>query len=122
MEDDEYGDDVPQLVTLDEHLSDTLSSKLKGFSDAEQNKPENLEEDSKKVPITILTGKIRAYDFELNPGYLGSGKTTLLNYILNEQHGKKIAVILNGTNVLRPTIANLKNLEIVSFSCEFGSN
>jgi len=37
-----------------------------------------------KVPITIVTG------------YLGAGKTTLMNYILNEQHGKKIAVILNG--------------------------
>ncbi|MCJ1255531.1 hypothetical protein MMC24_003347 [Lignoscripta atroalba] len=37
-----------------------------------------------KVPITIITG------------YLGAGKTTLLNYILKEQHGKKIAVILNG--------------------------
>lgn len=29
-------------------------------------------------------------------GYLGAGKTTLMNYILNERHGKKIAVILNG--------------------------
>lgn len=29
-------------------------------------------------------------------GYLGSGKTTLVNYILKEQHGKRIAVILNG--------------------------
>jgi ABC-type molybdenum transport system ATPase subunit/photorepair protein PhrA len=29
-------------------------------------------------------------------GYLGAGKTTLMNYILEEQHGKKIAVILNG--------------------------
>lgn len=37
-----------------------------------------------KVPLTIVTG------------YLGSGKTTLVNYILKEQHGKKIAVILNG--------------------------
>ncbi|OAT04042.1 CobW domain-containing protein [Blastomyces gilchristii SLH14081] len=37
----------------------------------------------KKVPITIVTG------------YLGAGKTTLLNYILGEEHGKKIAVILN---------------------------
>ena len=26
---------------------------------------------------------------------LGAGKTTLLNYILTEQHHKKIAVILN---------------------------
>lgn len=29
-------------------------------------------------------------------GYLGAGKTTLLNYILTAEHGKKIAVILNG--------------------------
>lgn len=29
-------------------------------------------------------------------GYLGAGKTTLMNYILTKQHGKKIAVILNG--------------------------
>ncbi|XP_048662734.1 COBW domain-containing protein 1 [Marmota marmota marmota] len=36
-----------------------------------------------KIPVTIITG------------YLGAGKTTLLNYILTEQHSKKIAVILN---------------------------
>lgn len=29
-------------------------------------------------------------------GYLGAGKTTLVNHIITEQHGKKIAVILNG--------------------------
>ena len=38
---------------------------------------------SRKVPVTIITGQ------------LGSGKTTLLNYVLTEQHSKKIAVILN---------------------------
>ena len=38
-------------------------------------------------PTTALTGVL---------GYLGAGKTTLVNYILREQHGKRIAVILNG--------------------------
>ncbi|KAM9959310.1 hypothetical protein ACTFIR_000382 [Dictyostelium discoideum] len=38
---------------------------------------------NKKVPVTLITG------------FLGSGKTTFLNYILNENHGKKIAVIQN---------------------------
>lgn len=35
------------------------------------------------IPVTVITG------------YLGAGKTTLLNFILTEQHEKKIAVILN---------------------------
>ncbi len=37
----------------------------------------------KLIPITLLTG------------YLGAGKTTLMNYILNNQEGYRVAVIVN---------------------------
>lgn len=33
--------------------------------------------------------------FSLDMSFSGAGKTTLLNYILTEQHNKRIAVILN---------------------------
>lgn len=36
-----------------------------------------------RIPVTLLTG------------YLGAGKTTLMNYILNNQTGYKVAVIVN---------------------------
>lgn len=37
----------------------------------------------KRVPLTILTG------------YLGAGKSTLIKHILTQQHGHRIAVIVN---------------------------
>jgi G3E family GTPase len=35
------------------------------------------------IPVSVITG------------YLGAGKTTLLNRLLTQEHGKKVAVIVN---------------------------
>lgn len=48
-----------------------------------QGNDESVSQQSSSVGVTLITG------------YLGSGKSTLVNHILNSQHGKRIAVILN---------------------------
>ncbi|KAI9138862.1 CobW/HypB/UreG, nucleotide-binding domain-containing protein [Paraphysoderma sedebokerense] len=79
--------DIPILIPdLPSHLSSESSfdPSTKGDDVGPKLNRSPISAESKdKIPITIVTG------------FLGSGKTTLLNYILTENHQKKIAVILN---------------------------
>lgn len=55
--------------------------------------------DAEKTPVTIGACCVGARPPPLTPppvtGFLGAGKTTLVNYILQGQHGKRIAIIEN---------------------------
>ncbi|PBP26104.1 CobW/HypB/UreG [Diplocarpon rosae] len=83
-------DEEPPLLVNADELADLDSLEHPGHSI--------------KVPITIVTGRFGGRGDRT--GYLGSGKTTLMNYILNQQHGKKIAVILNAIDIEKSLTVN----------------
>ncbi|KAK4019366.1 hypothetical protein OUZ56_001390 [Daphnia magna] len=70
MENFDDSDTIPELVDIvdDAKLINSSKSDSANFQ---------------TVPVTIVTG------------FLGAGKTTFLNFVLTEQHEKRIAVILN---------------------------
>jgi len=53
------------------------------------------------LPVTILTG------------FLGAGKTTLINYLLEHNHGERIAIIENEFGAVNVDGALLKSTEDV---------
>ncbi|CAN6675837.1 unnamed protein product [Malus baccata var. baccata] len=72
MEDDEEA--PPLAVEIDQ--------PTEPYSQQQPNSSSRIDDDV-SVGVTVITG------------YLGAGKSTLVNHILNSQHGKRIAVILN---------------------------
>lgn len=75
MEDD---DENPPLAVQIVEVSDNNPSES-----SEQPLNQRGISGESPVGVTVITG------------YLGAGKSTLVNYILNAQHGKRFAVILN---------------------------
>lgn len=60
-----------------------------------------------RIPVTVITG------------FLGSGKTTLINRVLSEQHGRKVAVIVNEfgeTSIDGQLIINDDQEDLVEFN------
>ncbi len=77
-------DDIPELMAAEDlapyliNNNNNINTTNIGSINSSNNNNSN-----KIIPVTLLTG------------YLGSGKSTLLNYLLKEQHGRRIAVIEN---------------------------
>ncbi|KAJ2079767.1 COBW domain-containing protein 1 [Coemansia sp. RSA 988] len=95
--------DAPELVVGEEQHQQQAPDTLRAMPDDTSAVVSDSEKD-KVVPATILTG------------YLGAGKTTLLNYILTEEHGKRIAVIMNefgDTQGIDQSFTSVNNGEMV---------
>ncbi|KAI0525155.1 hypothetical protein KFK09_004547 [Dendrobium nobile] len=75
MEDD---DESPPLAVRIDELPEPIQLESSLCSDTSGGNKEEA-----TVGVTVITG------------YLGAGKSTLINNIINGQHGKRIAVILN---------------------------
>ena len=65
-------------------------------------KDKNLKKRKEPIPVTLLSG------------FLGSGKTTLLENILKNEHGFKIAVIINDISSLNIDASLVINHKIVT--------
>jgi len=70
---DSDDDDAPDLVVAPNQKDSFIKNASSSVN----------KETTGKIPVTVITG------------YLGAGKSTLLNYILTEEHEKRIAVIVN---------------------------
>eukprot|EP00959_Pyramimonas_sp_CCMP1952_P208358 4358576-Pyramimonas_sp.AAC.2 len=73
----------------------------------------------------IVLEKFKPCPVTLISGYLGAGKTTFVNYILTEQHGRRIAVILNefgeGLNVEKALVNDVAKDNLVEEWIELGN-
>ncbi|KAJ2793850.1 COBW domain-containing protein 1 [Coemansia guatemalensis] len=95
--------DAPELVVGEEQQQQDPDTFRASPNDTAAAAVADNDKD-KVVPATILTG------------YLGAGKTTLLNYILTEEHGKRIAVIMNefgDTQGIDQSFTSVSNGEMV---------